>query len=62
MVDDNQANPESNEPQELGKEQMSGKDALFALIAIRMMKLSQKYNKKLDELHHLFYTVSCDWE
>ena len=41
---------------------MSGKDALFALIAIRMMKLSQKYNKKLDELHYLFYTVSCDWE
>lgn len=34
---------------------------MFALIAIRMMKLSQKYNKKLDELHHLFYQVSCDW-
>lgn len=41
---------------------MTGKDALFALIGIRLMKLSQKYTRKLDELHRLFYSVSCDWE
>lgn len=46
---------------EVTKDQMTGQDAMFALIAIRMMKLSQKYNKKLDDLHHLFYQVSCDW-
>lgn len=53
---------QNDQERELNREQMTGKDALFALIAIRMMKLSQKYNKKLDELHYLFYTVSCDWE
>jgi len=47
---------------EVKKDEMSGSEALFALIGIRMMKLSQKYNRKLDELHTLFYSVSCDWE
>ena len=41
---------------------MTGSEALFALIGIRMMKLSQVYNRKLDELHSLFYRVSCDWD
>ena len=41
---------------------MNSKDALFALIGIKMMKLSQKYNRRLDELHGIFYTVSCDWK
>jgi hypothetical protein len=41
---------------------MNKKDALFALIGIKMMKLSQKYNRRLDELHGIFYTVSCDWK
>lgn len=49
-------------PEEVGPELMSEKDAVFALIGIRMMKLSQKYNLKLDELHTLFYSVSCDWD
>ena len=41
---------------------MTGKEAFFALIGIKMMALSQKYNRKLEELHGLFYTVSCDWK
>jgi hypothetical protein len=49
-------------PYELERDEMTGQDAMFALIGIRMMKLSQKYNKKLDEMHHLFYSVSCDWD
>ena len=48
--------------QELQPEKMNQKDALFALIGIKMMKLSQKYNRRLDELHGIFYTVSCDWK
>lgn len=54
--------PLTEAEREITREKMTGQDAMFALIAIRMMKLSQKYNKKLYELHHLFYTVSCDWE
>ena len=41
---------------------MSGKDAFFALMAIKMMRLSQKYQRSLSDLHDLFYTVSCDWK
>ena len=41
---------------------MSARDAFFALMAIKMMKLSQKYNRKLEDLHDIFYTVSCDWQ
>jgi len=46
---------------ELKKEEMTANDALFALIGIRMMELSKKYDRRLDELHSLFYSVSCDW-
>ena len=42
-------------------DQMTGRDAFFALMAVKMMNLSQKYGRKLDELHELFYSVSCDW-
>ena len=41
---------------------MTGRDAFFALMAIKMLKLSQQYGRKLDELHDLFYSVSCDWD
>ena len=40
---------------------MSKRDAYFSLIAIKMMKLSDKYKRKLEDLHDLFYTVSCDF-
>lgn len=65
LVEENKE-PPSDEKQatkeELLPENMDQKDALFALIGIKMMKLSQKYNRRLDELHGLFYTVSCDWK
>lgn len=41
---------------------MNGREAYFALVGIRMMALSQKYNRKLEDLHIMFYTVSCDWK
>ena len=41
---------------------MSEREAFFALMAIKMMNLSQKYQRKLEDLHDIFYTVSCDWE
>jgi len=49
-------------PVEVTKEQMSAKDAFFALMSIKMMRLSQKYSRSLSDLHDLFYTVSCDWK
>ena len=47
---------------EITNDDMSARDAFFALMAIKMMKLSQKYNRKLEDLHDIFYTVSCDWQ
>ena len=58
--------PEAEEAQETEEvvtaEKMTGREAFFALVGIKMMALSQKYNRKLEELHGLFYTVSCDWK
>ena len=47
---------------EVKEDDMTEREAFFALIAIKMMNLSQKYHRKLDELHDIFYSVSCDWE
>jgi hypothetical protein len=47
---------------EVPDDDMTEREAFFALIAIKMMNLSQKYHRKLDELHDIFYSVSCDWE
>lgn len=41
---------------------MSAREAFFSLIGIKMMSLSQKYNRNLEDLHGLFYRVSCDWK
>lgn len=46
---------------ELKSDQMNTRDAFFSLMAIKMMNLSQRYNRKLEDLHDMFYTVSCDW-
>ena len=56
--------PEDAAPKEVEvtKDSMTGREAFFALVGIKMMSLSQKYNRKLEELHGLFYTVSCDWK
>lgn len=39
---------------------MDPKQAFFSLLAVKMMKLSKKFNKSLAEIHTIFYTVSCD--
>lgn len=39
---------------------MDAKQAFFSLLAIKMMKLSKKFNKSLSEIHTMFYMVSCD--
>ena len=41
---------------------MTGRDAYFALMAVRMLRISQKYGRNLKDLHELFYSVSCDWD
>jgi len=41
---------------------MNGREAFFSLMAIKMMKLSHKYQRKLEDLHSIFYMVSCDWQ
>lgn len=43
-------------------EKMTGRDAYFALMAVRMLRISQKYGRNLKDLHELFYAVSCDWD
>ena len=50
------------EIEEVSLDSMTGRDAFFALMAIKMMNLSQQYGRKLDDLHDLFYSVSCDWD
>lgn len=58
---------ESNPVEELKEaevdltDSLSSKEALFALVGIRMMNLSQKYGRPLSDLHNMFYSVSCDW-
>ena len=41
---------------------MTGREAFFALMGIKMISFSKQYKKNLEELHDLFYSVSCDWE
>jgi len=38
---------ESRGPKELTRDDMTGKDAFFALMGIKMMRLSNKYSKSL---------------
>ena len=41
---------------------MTGREAFFTLMGIKMMGLSQRYNRSLEDLHALFFRVSCDWK
>lgn len=41
---------------------VTGEQAFFALIAHDMIELSKRYRKDVDELHKIFYTISCDRE
>ena len=40
----------------------NGEDAFFALLASDMLDLAEKYKRDVDELHRLFFEVSCDRE
>ena len=46
----------------LTPDDMNGSEAFFALMAIKIMKLANKYNRKLDDIHSLFFMVSCDFQ
>ena len=48
--------------QAIDVEKMNGQEAFFALVAMKMMKLGKKYSKTLEEVHSLFYMVSCDFQ
>jgi len=39
-----------------------GKEAYFALMAKDMLDLAKKYSKDVDEIHKVFYQVSCNRE
>ena len=57
-----EAMEDENNDLEMVSDQMSTRDAFFSLMAIKMMNLSSKYGRKLEDLHDMFYTVSCDWD
>jgi hypothetical protein len=40
----------------------TGQEAYFALLAQDMFKIAQRYNKDIQEVHKIFYEVSCNRE
>lgn len=45
----------------LTAQDMNGREAFFALMAMKMMQLAKKYQRKLEDLHSIFFMVSCDF-
>jgi len=45
----------------LTPEDFTGREAFFALMAMKMMELAKKYDRKLDDLHEQFFMASCDF-
>lgn len=41
---------------------MNGREAFFALMAMKMMELAKKYHRKLEDMHSLFFMMSCDFQ
>ena len=39
-----------------------GEVAYFALLASDMLELAEKYKRDVDDVHHMFFEVSCDRE
>ena len=39
-----------------------GEVAFFALLASDMLDLAEKYKRDVDDVHRLFFEVSCDRE
>mmetsp|Transcript_18970 Transcript_18970/g.32406 ORF Transcript_18970/g.32406 Transcript_18970/m.32406 type:complete len:194 (-) Transcript_18970:17-598(-) len=61
-VDLEKSDGDDQQVQKVTREEMGAKDAFFSLIAIKMNALAQQYGKPLDELHMLFFQVSCDFQ
>lgn len=40
----------------------NGEAAYFALLASDMLELADKYKRDIDEIHKIFFEVSCDRE
>lgn len=40
---------------------MDAKECLFTLVASKIMKLSNKYQISLANLHEIFFNVNCDF-
>ena len=46
---------------EVDIESMSSKECFFTLVASKMIKLSEKYEIPLSNLHSMFFSVNCDF-
>lgn len=46
----------------LTPDEMNGREAFFSLMAMKMMELSKKYQRKLHDIHTIFFMVSCDFQ
>lgn len=42
------------------EEQGAGEVAYFALLAADMLELAEKYRRDVDDVHHIYFQVSCD--
>lgn len=62
MVDHGAQINEGTKLEKFEPEKMTGRDAFFALMAVRMLRISQKYGRNLKDLHEAFYSVSGDWD
>jgi hypothetical protein len=40
----------------------SGEEAYFALLAADMLDIAEKYKRDVDDIHKIFFEVSCDRE
>ena len=38
----------------------SGEEAYFALLAADMLDIAEKYKRDVDDIHKIFFEVSCD--
>ena len=41
-------------------EELTPQDAFFALLSDDLLRLADKYHRPIDEIHALFFSVSCD--
>jgi hypothetical protein len=49
------------ELEEVKTDSLTARDAFFAMVGIKMIGLAERFSKSLEDLHSLFFQVSCDW-